>query len=232
MSHILLVEDEDHLAQGLAYNLRNSGYDVEIAASGEAALAALERQRFDLILLDVMLPGISGLEVAQRLRQAGRMEPIVMISAKDRTADAIAGLDAGADDYVTKPFDLDEVLARVRGALRRQVWGRAFPNSHVPEALDLGRWRIDFTTFLATGAGGEELELSPKEVGILRLFAARPGEVIARETFLEEVWGMPGSLATRTVDNFIRKLRQALEENPSRPRYITSVRGAGYRFVP
>ena len=232
MSRILLVEDEDHLAQGLAYNLRNWGYDVEIAASGEGALAALERQSFDLILLDVMLPGISGLEVAQSLRQTGRIEPIVMISAKDRTADAIAGLDAGADDYITKPFDLDEVSARVRGALRRQVWGRAFPNAHVPEALEFGRWRIDFTTFLATGPDGEELKLSPKELGILRLFAARPGEVISRETFLEEVWGLPGSLATRTVDNFIRKLRQALEENPSRPRHITSVRGAGYRFVP
>ncbi len=232
MSRILLVEDEDHLAQGLAYNLRNSGYDVEIAASGEDALGVLEHRRVDLILLDVMLPGLSGLEVAESLRKSGHVEPIVMISAKDRTADAIAGLDAGADDYVTKPFDLDEVLARVRGALRRQVWGRTFPNSQAPQSLEFGRWRIDFQSFLAHGPEGEELELSPKELGILRLFAARPGEVISRETFLEEVWGLPGSLETRTVDNFIRKLRQALEEHPSRPRHITSVRGAGYRFVP
>ena len=232
MSRILLVEDEDHLAQGLAFNLRNSGYDVEIAGTGEAALAVLERQGFDLILLDVMLPGISGLEVAQRLRKTGHIEPIVMVSAKDRATDSVAGLDAGADDYITKPFDLDEVLARVRGTLRRQVWGRTFPAAQAPETLEFGRWRIDFQAFLATGPDGEELELSPKEMGILRLFAARPGEVISREAFLEEVWGMPGSLETRTVDNFIRKLRQALEENPSRPRHITSVRGAGYRFIP
>jgi two-component system, OmpR family, alkaline phosphatase synthesis response regulator PhoP len=232
MSRILLVEDEEHLAQGLAYNLRNAGYDVEIAGSGEDALEKVERQGFDLILLDVMLPGISGIEVARGLRKAEHIQPIVMLSAKDRTADAIAGLDAGADDYITKPFDLDEVLARVRGALRRQVWGRAFPNNHAPESLEFGRWRIDFQSFLATGPEGQELKLSPKELGILRLFAARPGEVISRETFLEEVWGMPGSLETRTVDNFIRKLRQALEEHPSRPRHITSIRGAGYRFVP
>ncbi len=232
MSRILLVEDEDHLAQGLAYNLRNSGYDVVIAGTGEDALEAVARQGSDLILLDVMLPGISGIKVAERLRKTQHVEPIVMLSAKDRVEDGVAGLDAGADDYITKPFDLDEVLARIRGVLRRQVWGRAFPNNHVPETLEFGSWRIDFQSFLATGADGRKLELSPKEVGILRLFAARPGEVISRETFLEEVWGMPGSLETRTVDNFIRKLRQALEEHPSRPRHITSIRGAGYRFVP
>lgn len=232
MSRILLVEDEDHIAQGLAYNMRNSGYDVEIAATGEAALEVVERLSFDLILLDVMLPGISGIEVAAGLRKAGHIQPIVMLSAKDRTSDAIAGLDAGADDYITKPFDLDEVLARVRGALRRQVWGRTFPNNHAPDTLEFGRWQIDFQSFLATGQDGKELKLSPKELGILRLFAARPGEVISRETFLEEVWGMPGSLETRTVDNFIRKLRKTFEEHPSRPRHITSIRGAGYRFVP
>ncbi len=232
MSRILLVEDEDHLAQGLAYNLRNAGYDVEIAGTGEDALQAVERQSLDLILLDVMLPGISGLEVAARLRKTGHIEPIVMISAKDRTADSVAGLEAGADDYITKPFDLDEVLARVRGALRRQVWGRTFPSAQAPESMTFGAWHIDFQSFIATGQGDKELKLSPKEIGILRLFASRPGEVISREAFLEEVWGMPGSLETRTVDNFIRKLRQALEVHPSRPRHITSIRGAGYRFVP
>lgn len=237
MSRILLVEDEDHLAEGLAYNLRNAGYDVDVAGTGEDALARLERggsgrPGYDLLLLDVMLPGLDGLEVAERLRKAGQILPIVMISARDRTADAIAGLDAGADDYITKPFDLDEVYARVRGALRRQVWGRTFPRSSQPSGMDFGQWRIDFQSFLATAPDGREVALSPKEAGILKLFAARPGEVISRETFLEEVWELPGSLETRTVDNFIRKLRQSLEENPSKPRHITSVRGAGYRFVP
>ncbi len=237
MSRILLVEDESHLAQGLAFNLRNSGYDVEIAATGEEALQAVERhgqerQAIDLILLDVMLPGISGIDVASTLRRNGHIEPIVMISAKDRTSDSVAGLEAGADDYITKPFDLDEVLARIRGALRRQVWGRAFPAAQTPDTLEFGAWSIDFQSFLATRPDSKEVRLSPKELGILRLFASRPGEVISREAFLEEVWGMPGSLETRTVDNFIRKLRQALEEHPSRPRHITSIRGAGYRFVP
>ncbi|MEM7350876.1 MAG: response regulator transcription factor [Acidobacteriota bacterium] len=232
MSRILLVEDEDHLAQGLAYNLRNSGYDVEIATTGEEALEAVERRAVDLMLLDVMLPGINGIEVATRLRRTGQIMPIVMLSAKDRTADSIAGLEAGADDYITKPFDLDEVLARIRGALRRQVWGRTFPNAQNAETMEFGPWRIDFQRFLATRPEGQEVRFSPKELGILRLFASRPGEVISREAFLEEVWGLPGSLETRTVDNFIRKLRQALEEHPSRPRHITSVRGAGYRFVP
>ncbi len=232
MSRILLVEDEDHLAQGLAYNLRNAGYDVEIAGTGEAALEMVERRGFDLLLLDVMLPGIDGLEVAAQLRKAGHIEPIVMLSAKDRTDDSVAGLDAGADDYITKPFDLDEVLARVRGALRRQVWGRTLAAPQGAKSFELGRWQIDTQSFTATDPDGAEVELSPKELGILRLFAERPGEVISRETFLEEVWGMPGSLQTRTVDNFIRRLRQALEEHPSKPRYITSIRGAGYRFVP
>ena len=232
MSRILLVEDEEHLAQGLAYNLRNSGYDVETAASGEAALQTLEGQKFDLILLDIMLPGIDGLEVAERLRKMGKTEPIVMISARDRTQDAIAGIDAGADDYITKPFDLDEVLARVRGALRRQVWGRAQAPPPVSPTARYGEWTIDFGSFTARHSDGRETALSPKEVAMLRLFASRPGEVISRSQFLEEVWELPGSLETRTVDNFVRKLRQALEADPSRPRHILSVRGAGYRFAP
>ena len=235
MSRILLVEDEEHLAQGLAFNLRNAGYDVLLVGDGEAALEVLDRESFDLVLLDVMLPGIDGLEVVRHLRLTGHIEPIMMISARDRLEDTIAGLDAGADDYITKPFDLDEVLARVRGTLRRQVWGRTFGGGAVdtpPQTLRYGRWTVDFQRFLATDEDGTEVKLSPKELAMLRLFASRPGEVITRETFLEEVWDLPGSLETRTVDNFVRKLRQSFEEQPSNPRHILSIRGAGYRFVP
>ncbi|MEM9553785.1 MAG: response regulator transcription factor [Acidobacteriota bacterium] len=233
MSSILLVEDEEHLAQGLVFNLRNAGYDVDHAGSGEDALGHLRRDAYDLVLLDIMLPGIDGLEVCRRLRRDGNIAPIVMISARDRTEDAIAGLDAGADDYITKPFDLDMLLAKVRGVLRRQVWGRAFRDTP-SETLSMryGAWTIDFQTFQATHDDGQTVELSAKEVAMLRLFSSRPGEVVSRETFLEEVWELPGSLETRTVDNFIRKLRQTLEESPSNPRHIVSIRGAGYRFVP
>ena len=238
MSRILLVEDEEHLAAGLAFNLRNAGYDVEIATAGEPALEAMARESFDLVLLDVMLPDLSGLEVCKRLRRQGRMEPIVMVSARDRTDDAIAGIDAGADDYITKPFDLDILLAKVRGSLRRQVWGRASTPSPAGKAgsgqksMAFGKWAIDFSTFEARHPDGRQVALSPKELAILQLFGARPGEVISREVFLEEVWGMPGSLETRTVDNFISRLRQTLEDRPSNPRHILSIRGAGYRFVP
>ncbi|MEM1207322.1 MAG: response regulator transcription factor, partial [Acidobacteriota bacterium] len=141
-----------------------------------------------------------------------------------------------ADDYVTKPFDLDVLLAKVRGALRRQVWGRTPTDNpeagRLPETMAYGEWTIDFQAFRADHPDGSGVELSPKEVGMLRLFAARPGDVISRETFLEEVWDLPGSLETRTVDNFIRRLRQAFEAQPSNPRHILSIRGAGYRFVP
>lgn len=236
MSRILLVEDEEHLAEGLAFNLRNAGYDVDVAGTGELALTMVDGNKYDLVLLDIMLPGINGIEACHQLRQTGHMEPIVMLSAKDRTEDAVAGLDAGADDYMTKPFDLDMLLAKVRGVLRRQVWGRAQAPQNdpgdPPEQMSFGRWVIDFQTFTAGHPDGRSLELSPKELGMLRLFGSRPGKVISRETFLEEVWEMPGSLETRTVDNFIRKLRQALEEQPSNPRHILSIRGAGYRFVP
>ncbi len=232
MSAILLVEDERHLAEGLAFNLRNHGYDVEICDSGEEALSAVGQRSYDAILLDRMLPGIDGLEVAQRLRRKGHTVPILMISAHDRTEDAIAGIDAGADDYITKPFDLEEVLARIRGALRRQVWGRNQAPAPAPQTLTYGEWTIDFQAFVARTPKGKELRLSPKEIAILKYFAEHPNEMISREVFLEEVWGLPGSVETRTVDNFIRKLRHALEDKPSEPRHIVSIRGAGYRYVP
>ncbi len=232
MSHVLLVEDDEHLAEGMVFNLRNAGYDVTACDNGEEALDALGRSTYDVILLDVMLPGIDGLEVVRRVRQTGNTSPILMITALNRADDVIAGLDAGADDYVTKPFDLDEVLARIRGALRRQVWGRAAEPPPMPESLQYGDWCIDFQKFGATHADGREISLTAKELALLQLFASRPGEVVTRETFLTEVWGLPAGLETRTIDNFIRKLRQALEEDPANPAYIVSVRGAGYRFVP
>ena len=216
----------------MAFNLRNSGYDVDISSTGEGALEAVAARSYDLILLDVMLPGIDGLEVARRLRASGNTEPILMITARDRADDTIAGLDAGADDYITKPFDLDEVLARIRVTLRRQVWGRADFTSASPEHLRYGSWEIDFRTYVATHSDGREIRLTAKEAAVLRVLASRSGEVMTREALLEEVWGLPGSLETRTVDNFIRKLRHAFEDDPGAPKHILSVRGVGYYFAP
>jgi len=232
LNRVLLVEDDDHLAEGVAFNLRNTGYEVEMAPTGEEALSLLEKQAFDLVLLDLMLPGIDGIEVVKKLRQGGNKKPVLIITAKNRADDVIAGLDAGADDYITKPFDLEEVLARIRGALRREVWARGSPSRTESPTLVYGRWTIDFAKFVATDPEGHEQTLTATEAAMLRLFAQRPGEVISRETFLRDVWGRTGELETRTVDNFVRKLRRAFEPNPARPSHICSVRGAGYKFVP
>jgi DNA-binding response OmpR family regulator len=244
MSKVLLVEDEDHIAQGLRFNLQNQGYEVTVLDDGKAALELLGRQRFDLIILDVMLPGSDGIEIARARRRQGDWTPILMLTARDDAKDVILGIEAGADDYLTKPFDLDELLARVKGLLRRQVWMRSSRSEKPPtpsdmgtvfegpEAVEFGPCRIDFKTLRATGADGQESELSPKEAAIMRLFAQHPDEVISRGRLLEEVWGLKSTLQTRTVDNFILRLRKRFEESPDRPRHILSVRGAGYRFKP
>jgi DNA-binding response OmpR family regulator len=241
MSRILLVEDEEHLAQGLAFNLRNQGFEVTILDNGSEAQSLLERRSFDLLILDVMLPGVDGTAVARARRRVGDWTPILMLTAKDDPKDVISGIEAGADDYIAKPFDLDELLARIRGLLRRQAWTRARLGGEVapgeaapegPETLAFGSCRVDFKTLRARGSDGEETELSPKEAAIMRMFAAHPDEVISRARLLEEVWGLKGNLQTRTVDNFILRLRKRFEVHPEQPKHILSVRGAGYRFKP
>jgi DNA-binding response OmpR family regulator len=232
MSHILLVEDELNLAEGLAFNLRNAGYSVAHVMTGEEALAVTATSDHDLILLDIMLPGISGLEVAERIRRRGDTRPILMITALNRSDDIIAGLDAGADDYIVKPFDLDEILARVRGALRREVWSRSARPAPSADTLQYGRWTIDFRSYRAADDDGVEVELTAKELAVLKVFARRPGEVISREAFLKEVWGLPPTVETRTVDNFILRIRRLFEDDAKNPQHVVSVRGAGYRFLP
>ncbi len=249
MSRVLLVEDEEHLALGLRFNLENAGYAVQLVRTGREALQEIERAAFDLVILDVMLPGdLDGTEVARAIRRAGNFLPIIMLTARDTMDDRIKGLDSGADDYVAKPFDLDELLARVRGHLRRQVWDRRrgapeplaeraeadAPASAPGDAVDVlafGPCRVDFHTWKAVGHDGHEVQLGSKEVAIMRLFAQEEGKVIPRGMFLEKVWNEPATLETRTVDNFIMRLRRLFEPDPKNPRHILSVRGVGYRFA-
>jgi DNA-binding response OmpR family regulator len=247
MSRILVVEDEEAIAEGLVLNLRRKGHTVELASDGAAALEragarAGERTDgdWDLILLDVRLPEVDGFEVCRRLRDAGNLTPILMLTARDQPDDVVYGLKLGADDYVVKPFDLAELLARVESLLRRHAWGErrsTTANSEGGEAareprrLALGEHWVDFATYEAQTRQGR-VQLSQKEIAVLRVFAARPQQVVTRRELLAEVWQLPHHPNTRVVDNVIVALRRAFEESATQPRHILSVRGVGYRFVP
>jgi DNA-binding response OmpR family regulator len=232
-ARVLVVEDEDAIAQGLVLNLQLKGHEVELARDGREALARLRGARFDLILLDVRLPEVSGFDILQKLRAEGDFTPILMLTARSQPDDVIYGLKMGADDYVVKPFDLAELLARVEGLLRRQAWSRqaGAPNGERAQRHVFGDYWVDFDTYEAKTREGV-VQLSQKEMAVLRAFLSRPGEVITRRELLAEVWQLPHHPNTRVVDNVIVALRQAFEEDSSRPRHILSVRGVGYRFVP
>ncbi len=232
MPHILVVEDEEHLAQGLRYNLEAEGHSVEIAEDGTGAAARLEDPEgaFHLVILDLMLPGMSGFEVARRARAAGNFVPILILTAKDRTQDMVRGLEEGADDYLTKPFQLDELLARIRGLLRRRRWDGVSESSAAPRSVRIGGATVHFDRFeLETDQG--TVSLTTREVGLLRALLDREGEAVTRGELLEEVWGLRPETKTRVVDNFVVRLRRYLEEDPAKPRHIVSVRGHGYRLV-
>jgi DNA-binding response OmpR family regulator len=231
VARILVVEDEAHLAEGLQFNLEAEGHEVALAADGEAALAQLLETgaSFDLVLLDLMLPALSGFEVLRRMRAAGVLVPVLVLTAKDETADRVRGLEEGADDYLTKPFHLDELLARVRGLLRRRRWDGA-SEAAAPEPLRIGVATVHFDRFeLETPQG--RIRLTTRELGLLRALAEREGEAVTRGELLESVWGLRPDTNTRVVDSFIVRLRRYVEPDPSRPRHIVSVRGHGYRFT-
>ena len=221
---ILIVEDETPMRTALLETLKAEGYRVQGAADGVAGLELACTEPFDLILLDVMMPGLDGYAVCRELRKRGRDLPVLMLTAKALVDDRVAGLDSGADDYLVKPFSLKELLARVRALLRRHERGAA-----VPEVLELGAVRVDFKKRLVWRDGAEQ-PLAEKELGILRLLAAHPGETVSREKFLDVVWGYHAYPSTRTVDNFIAALRTKLEADPATPRHLITVRGIGYRL--
>lgn len=238
MAKLLVVEDEDHIAKGLVFNLELDGHEVRWVREGTAAQALLveAREAFDLVLLDLMLPGLSGVDVCRAMRVAGIYTPVLMLTAKHHEKDKIQGLQVGADDYVTKPFNLEELLARVDGLLRRRRWDAAAgpaPEPAPPPVEDTLAFRdvlIDFARHEAT-VGGREVKLTAIEMAIMKTFKAHEGRVLTREELLKEAWGTEAPITTRTVDNFILRLRKAFEVDPANPTHIRSVRGKGYKFV-
>ncbi len=233
MAKILIVEDESHLAEGLKFNLEAEGHEAEIVGDGRAAVERLSdpETTFDLLILDLMLPELSGFEVARRARAAGNFVPILILTAKDDAQDMVRGLEEGADDYLTKPFRLEELLARVRGLLRRRRWDGVARTAGAPRLARFGDVTVHFDRFeLETSKGVQSL--TTREMGLLRALIERPGAVLTRGELLEEVWGLRPDTRTRVVDSFVVRLRRYVEADPSRPRHIVSVRGRGYSFVP
>jgi len=226
---ILLVEDEEHLARGLRFNFESEGFVVEHAERGERALERLRdpsAPQIDLAVLDVMLPGISGLDVLHALRESESTVPVLLLTARDSEQDVVRGLDMGADDYLTKPFSLPVLLARVRTLLRRAPRGDPAPSS----SFRAGHGEVYPESF-EFEADGVRQPLTAKELGLLQLLYARRGTAVSRGDILQEVWDLHPETKTRVVDTFVRRLRKLIEPDPSAPRYLLSVRSFGYRLV-
>jgi len=225
MTRILIIEDEPDMRRGLQDNLEFEEYETVTTANGNEGLRLALKESFDLILLDLMLPGLDGMEVCRRLKEAGSTTPIFMITARGSESDKVEGLESGADDYITKPFNLQELLARIKAILRRT-------QSHVSSIHEysFGDVSLSFDKYEARKAG-KPLDLSPREFEMMRLFVEREGETLSREEFLKEVWGYTSLPQTRTVDNHVAKLRQKIEDDPDSPRHIITVHRMGYKFL-
>jgi len=235
MSRILIVEDEGHLADGLRYNLEAEQHDVEVVDTGEDALRRLtaEPGRYDLVILDVMLPGVDGFHVATELRKARRFVPVLMLTARGRSEDVLRGFAAGADDYLPKPFELPILLSRVNGLLRRHEWFRQEAAAQTPPVSSQFSFRdrsIDFEQ-LEVRVGDRRMPLTLMEAALLRYLVQHEGQPVPRKVILEKVWSVHEDTDTRAIDNFIVRLRRYIEDEPSSPRHLQTIRGVGYRFV-
>lgn len=227
---VLLVEDEPLVADMVKLNLEHAGYHVDAVGDGEAALVAHPARGYELVVLDLMLPGVDGFTVARRWRAAGVRTPILMLTARGETAAKVAGLDAGADDYLTKPFAMPELLARVRALLRRHGAAPEAPLARGARQVRFGVYEADFHTREAVTNEGR-VTLTEKECQLLEYLYAHEGEMLTRAEILENVWGMDRFPTARTVDNYVLRLRKLFEEDPEDPQRILTVRGRGYRFV-
>jgi two-component system, OmpR family, alkaline phosphatase synthesis response regulator PhoP len=224
---ILLVEDEEHLQEAIKLNLELEGYTVSAAGDGKKALKLFKQERFNLIVLDVMLPEMDGYQVCETIRLENPDIPILFLTAKGLEADRVYGLKKGADDYLTKPFNLEEFLLRVNILIRRSVKNTAPP----VETYTINGWKINFSSYLASHSDGRQITLTKKEAMLLKLLTERENEVVSREQILETVWGYDIYPSTRTIDNFILSFRKYFEDDPRNPRHFHSVRGVGYRYT-
>lgn len=234
--NVLIVEDEKHLADGLTYNLKAEGYEVEAVGTGEEALSLLvDRQKnFDVVVLDVMLPGMDGFSLASTLRSQGEFVPILMLTARGQAEDVLRGFEAGADDYLPKPFELSMLLARIHALLRRREWfdrdrSKGSQNGEA-KTFDFDGKTIDFEA-LQLQSGSQTVNLTLMEADLLRYLINHEGRIVSRSAILEDVWGLREDTDTRAIDNFIVRLRKYIEDEPSRPRHLLTVRGIGYKFV-
>ncbi|MBN1116400.1 MAG: response regulator transcription factor [Bacteroidales bacterium] len=227
MIHILIAEDEPAMLKGLQDNLEFEGYKVDTAQDGKASLEKLLANKYDLAILDVMMPEISGFDVCKKVRAQGINTPIIMLTAKSEEIDKVLGLEFGADDYITKPFSLRELLARVRAILRRT---NTIVNSDTSEITTIGNLQINFSTYIASVAG-KEIKLSHKEFDILHYLYNHRNETVGRDDILDNIWGDNYQPTSRTIDNFVLKLRQKIETDPNNPRFVLTVHGIGYKLV-
>ena len=239
MSRVLVVEDEQHLADGLRFNLEAEGYQVQVVDNGESALDTLRKDTnpFDVVILDVMLPGKDGFTVMSEMRQSGQFIPTLILTARGHPDDVLRGFGAGADDYLTKPFELSILIARIRGLLRRREWLRADaaaagpPVASAPkDTFQFGDKSVDFDR-LELRVRDQAFPLTLMEANVLRYLIKHEGKHVSRKAMLAEVWGLHEDTDTRAIDNFIVRLRRYIEDDPSQPRHLQTVRGVGYRFV-
>jgi DNA-binding response OmpR family regulator len=235
MSRVLIVEDEQHLADGLRFNLEAEGYEVAVAETGEGALDLLGDgpSGFDVMVLDIMLPGKNGFAVMSELRERGQFIPTLMLTARGHPDDVLRGFEAGADDYLTKPFELAILIARIRSLLRRREWFRKAeppPQEEPKGAFSFAGKTVNFD-LLELRVRGESLPLTLMEANLLRYLIRHEGKPVTRKAMLDEVWGVREDTDTRPIDNFIVRLRRYIEDDPARPRHLLTVRGVGYRFV-